>query len=142
MSRRISITVLPLFFCLFIYCQLYNPTSHTVSPNKLGNKDTLNIHYNETIIIDDENTSLTFDSLLGDSRCPKGVTCIWEGNAQLGFKLNSHEFSLNSHKGFRTDTTVLAYTISLMKVYPYPHIDSLYVPEDYSADISLEQIYQ
>lgn len=30
-----------------------------------------------------EGTALTFESVIEDSRCPKDVTCIWEGEARI-----------------------------------------------------------
>ena len=39
------------------------------------------INLGETIII--ENHQVTFAKVLEDSRCPKGVTCIWAGRARV-----------------------------------------------------------
>ena len=37
----------------------------------------------ETVSIDGENLSVTYDRLLEDSRCPEDVQCIWAGNGRI-----------------------------------------------------------
>ncbi len=49
--------------------------------------DTLTIHYNQVIYSSEENISLKFDELLSDGRCPIDVICVWEGDAEVKFKI-------------------------------------------------------
>jgi hypothetical protein len=37
--------------------------------------------------LDGTNHALTFEAVPEDSRCPRDVTCIWEGNAHAAFTL-------------------------------------------------------
>ena len=37
----------------------------------------------DTVTIDGEALSLTYDRLLEDSRCPEDVQCVWAGNARI-----------------------------------------------------------
>ena len=37
---------------------------------------------NHTAIINGENLSIRFDKVTTDSRCPKGVVCVWAGEAR------------------------------------------------------------
>jgi hypothetical protein len=55
----------------------------------LGQQFTLPI--NRTAVIDSENLSIKFDKVTTDSRCPKGVVCIWAGEArcQTYIKINN-----------------------------------------------------
>ena len=46
----------------------------------LGKEFTLPI--NKTAIIKSENISIKFDKVTTDSRCPKGVVCVWAGEAR------------------------------------------------------------
>ena len=105
--------------------------------------DTLEIAYQDTFFNADEKIWITFDSLLSDSRCPLNVVCVWEGNAEVSFVLYSEgeeaEFTLNTYSGFTNDTTIFAYDISLIDVFPYPHIDSVYTMDDYSVQIIITQ---
>lgn len=131
----IIITIFSFFTCHYENLILFEKTGNT-----LHFQDTLHINYKETIINTDENISITFDSLLEDSRCPIGVDCFWEGNAKIGFIFNSQKFELNTHPSFKNDTTLLRYNISLIRVHPYHHIDSTYTADDYSADIYVQKV--
>ena len=131
----IMLTILTFFTCHFEDLILFGETGNT-----LHFQDTLHINYKETIINTDENISITFDSLLKDSRCSIGEMCKWEGNAKIGFIFNSQNFELNTHPSFKNNTTLLPYNISLIRVNPYPHIDSTYTAEDYSADIYVRKV--
>jgi len=93
----------------------------------------------DTIVIDeselyydlDNDFSLQIDSLLGDSRCPEGVTCVWQGNAQVRFNLvvqgnYQYFFTLNTHDGprFPSDTLINDIDFQLVRVEPYPQFNS------------------
>ena len=87
---------------------------------------------------------LCFDSVLNDSRCPAGVYCIWEGNAEVRFKLEKYDnrtivFDLNTHAGFTTDTIVSGYKITLLNLDPYPVVDHRINQNDYKAEILIEK---
>lgn len=131
----IIITIISFFTCHYDNLIWFEETENTQHF-----QDTLHINYKETVINTDENISITFDSLLEDSRCPIGVVCFWEGNAKVGFIFNSQNFELNTHLSFKNDTTLLRYHISLIGVHPYPHIDSTYTAEDYSTDIYIQKV--
>ncbi len=75
---------------------------------------------------------ICFDSLLTDSRCPKGAECVWVGNALI--KVTFHEsqaahtfvMSLKGYPsaGYPSDTTVNGYVISFTNLQPYPDINT------------------
>ena len=66
------------------------------------------------------------DSVLGDSRCPSNVQCVWEGNAEVRFLFTvdsiQTDFALNTNGGmqFNSDTIIDGYSISLLDLSPYP----------------------
>jgi len=105
--------------------------------------DTLDIAYRDTLFLADGADWITFDSLAHDSRCPTGATCVWEGNAEVGFALyqddGRHVFALNTHPNFLNDTTLTALSISLLDLTPYPHVDSTYRSEQYTARVFLSR---
>jgi hypothetical protein len=125
-----------LFIFLVIQCRReYGRILSTEDADTLVLGDTLSISYKDTLYNQDEAVFITFDSLIADSRCPIGVVCFWEGNAELSFVFNKTRFSLNTHPAFVTDTTLFEYKILLVQVYPYPHIDSTYTADRYRAEI-------
>lgn len=105
--------------------------------------DTVDLAYQDTLFLSAGKDWLTFDSLAHDSRCPTGASCVWEGNAEVGFSLYQddvrHAFALNTHPRFQTDTTLAARSISLLDLTPYPHIDSTYKAEQYAVRIFVDR---
>ncbi len=71
---------------------------------------------------------ICFDSLLTDSRCPKGAVCIWQGMAliKVGFHENGniHRFTMSLEGfpplGYPSDTTVNGFRIVFKDLKPYP----------------------
>ena len=82
--------------------------------------DTLDLAYQDTLFFYEQQDWLTFDGLVHDSRCPTGVTCIWEGNAEVTYT---------------PDTTLADLTVALLDLMPYPHGDSTYQAEQFLVRI-------
>ncbi|MDR1760541.1 MAG: hypothetical protein LBR60_08465 [Fibrobacter sp.] len=63
---------------------------------------------------------------VSDGRCPGNVTCVWEGNASVEFRLTSgneeHRFTLdtNPKDSFKNDTIIDGFRFRLKDVSPYP----------------------
>lgn len=75
-------------------------------------------------------------SLLGDSRCPEGLICVWGGNAGVRFEIvvaGNHRrlFDLNTHGGqnYPQDTVINGIEFRLVSVEPYPKHNAPAVPE-------------
>jgi hypothetical protein len=90
-------------------------------------------------------TYICLESVLNDSRCPIGVLCIWEGNAQARFKFIKSDavplfFNLNTNTGFTNDTIVGGYKFTLKSLNPYPEINKIILPKSYKAEIEIEQV--
>jgi hypothetical protein len=71
---------------------------------------------------------LSFEKVLEDSRCPLGVSCIWEGNARVvvHFIADRDEFSLelNTSARFATSATRGAFRVELRQLDPTPRADA------------------
>jgi hypothetical protein len=71
---------------------------------------------------------LSFEKVLEDSRCPLGVSCIWEGNARVvvRFIADSDEFSLelNTSARFVTSATRGEFRVELRQLDPTPRADA------------------
>jgi hypothetical protein len=70
-----------------------------------------------------------FASVVGDSRCPADVLCVWEGNAEISIDVamtgeDQASLRLNTNPSFATEATYLSYTIEFMALEPYPRTDS------------------
>lgn len=68
--------------------------------------------------------AVRFDSLITDSRCPKGANCIWEGNAEVAITATTSKkvtpFQLNTNTTMQTTVDFETYKITLIDVTPYP----------------------
>ena len=111
--------------------------------NRIGSVQALDVpfelksqHYAE---ISAENLTITFLKVVGDSRCPSDVTCVWEGKADLIFNISknqSQEITLSTY----TNNTVNVfdkYKIQLIDVKPYPTSTKTIKPEDYVAILKI-----
>jgi hypothetical protein len=98
---------------------------------KLGELFTLTL--GKTVEIKGEDLSLTFRSVLGDSRCPFGVLCFWQGIAEIEIKLRSKAGDTtlvtlgvlggtrdNAENPYFVDT--LGYRLTLLRLAPYPEM--------------------
>jgi hypothetical protein len=83
--------------------------------------------------------SVSLDSVLGDSRCPDDVVCIWMGNAEVRFTLMDNEsetkFTLNTQPDAKTETVIHGYRIRLVSLTPYPNTKIVINQSDYKADL-------
>jgi hypothetical protein len=83
----------------------------------------------QSAVIDAENFNLRFASVLEDSRCPRNVACVWQGQAQIALfakhKDNESPQLRLTIVGERpqNDTRLLVwsgYTIEFKALSPYP----------------------
>jgi len=91
-----------------------------------------------------DNLSVCFASVLNDSRCPKGATCCWEGNAVITIDVTKdgekHVITLNTIAIFQTDTTLDNINIALLELNPYPDLESVSQLTDYKAKLSIADL--
>src|SRR5262245_40888783 len=74
-----------------------------------------------------EGLNVEFDSVVEDSRCPKGVSCIWAGNAKVLLKVKTEggkqaDVALNTNANPKS-SRYLDYELSLKELKPYPEGD-------------------
>lgn len=115
--------------CLVVLLAMIGCQTSTSSADpQLGEEFELGL--GEQVNLDNQGLSITFNELLEDSRCPKGVTCFWAGNAKVALQINEHEATLNSNLEPR-QTTIYSYQVALISVSPYPIYMMDFQKEDY-----------
>ena len=130
-----------LLVLLSLYLLIGNCTSETLDPDILIINYTIVLKPGEVKFSSDPDISIRFDSVLSDSRCPKGVVCFWAGNARARFifsiNTDTTNFILNTHGGLhlRSDNLINGYRIKLLKLDPYPDISHPIQQKDYRAEI-------
>jgi hypothetical protein len=90
-----------------------------------------------------DHVQICFDSLIEDSRCPKGVECVWAGMAiaKFIFTLNNDQHpmtlsTLNLHV-FPSDTTIMGYKIEFIDLLPYADTNSNRDISEYKAELKV-----
>jgi hypothetical protein len=91
-----------------------------------------------------EGLQLEFDSVAEDSRCPKGVTCVWAGNAKVLLKVKKDggkpaNVELNTNINPKT-SCYLGYELRLKKLKPYPESNATIKSSDYEVTLTLHKL--
>jgi len=108
--------------------------------------DTIELPYRDCFYDPVDKFYLCLDTVAGDSRCPDGAVCVWEGNAEVRLKfekLNEDPvyFNLNTHLNYTTEAVVGGYKFRLVGVSPAPSLKHPSIPpKDYIAKILVEKI--
>lgn len=87
-------------------------------------------------VVLDDGLLVTFATVVGDSRCPTHVECVWEGNAEIVIDVVSDpedpaSLHLNTNPGFPTTASYSAYTMELLGLDLYP-----------GPDVSMDEPYR
>jgi hypothetical protein len=95
------------------------------------------VRYGQTKTVREAGVKVEFTSVIDDSRCPKGVTCVWAGNGKISVKLSKAGHSpalielnttLEPKKG-----SYLDYEITLINLQPYPESNKTLSKKSYAA---------
>lgn len=95
----------------------------------------------EAALLPEADLTVRFIRVVGDSRCPRDVTCIWEGNAEIEVVLarDTAEVSVRLHTQGRgrhaSRGSALGFTVSMESLDPYPSTAEPISPEDYVATL-------
>ena len=91
------------------------------------NKEMVYLKEGQNVYLDEYKMNVTFKKMIEDSRCPKDVQCVWEGNATVEVELMGVatrprllklSTSNDAQKGYFTKQTFNGYAVSLVEVSP------------------------
>lgn len=85
-------------------------------PIKLGEEFALAL--GESVRIERENVTITFEKVIEDSRCPMNARCIWEGNARIAIRCGKAACELNTSTRFNTREKIADFFIELRRLEP------------------------
>ncbi|MEV6769641.1 hypothetical protein AB0N05_13535 [Nocardia sp. NPDC051030] len=110
------------------------PTSVTAA---LGTQ--FNLAPGSTAHLDDDHLTILFREVSGDSRCPKGATCVWAGDATILTTVTTPTTQstpeLHATPQFPMSATVDGYEIKVIALDPYPRTSENISPADYRVDL-------
>jgi hypothetical protein len=82
---------------------------------------------------------LRFIEIVSDSRCPRGVTCVWAGEVRVRLSVRSGNTPASQHEVIAGNALpVGAYLIAVEKVEPEPVEDRKISPRDYRVTVRVE----
>lgn len=118
------------------------PTKPTQRVITLNQEFTLKV--GQSARSEDSGLKITFASVKEESRCPKGVTCVWAGNAKILIEISkadsgSATLELNTNINPKHGRC-LGYELSLEKLDPYPKADEQLKPSQYEATLILRKL--
>ncbi len=144
--QKKRLAVLSVLFLLLLFAcgdSILNPIVTLDEPFQLK--------YGQFKILQPDNLVVTFEQLIGDSRCPIGVVCFIAGNAEILLLLqkgNSDPTTIHLKIGVQVtkkDTLVqqfvdtLGYRITLMELDPHPYMDKHFSKSSYTALIKIQK---
>lgn len=88
----------------------------------------LELRVGATAAVPGTTSALAFVRVSNDSRCPKGVTCVWEGDAVVELRVQTpggepRVVSLHVNPRFEQRATIDRVVVALDRLEPYPEAD-------------------
>ena len=137
MSKKLFLASFAFFaiFAFFASYYLLAQQSRKAEVIELGKEFELKI--DQEAIVEGESLAVAFESVLEDSRCPKGVDCIWSGNAKISIKSikpkqTPAKIELNTDDGPKS-STYMNYEIKLVALKPNRKPDVPLQRDEYRA---------
>lgn len=113
------------------------------NPLSVGLGEVFTIGVGENAQISGEDLDITFDSVIGDNRCPQNVNCVWEGIASceitITYQGNNYSLALNQ-PGLteQAQDTFFDYTLTF-SLNPYPREGEQISTNDYRLTITVHK---
>lgn len=109
---------------------------------RLGDEFTLRV--GQSASIPELNLWMRFNRVVGDSRCPASVTCVWEGDGAVLIEVaplngDSKEDTLHTTLDPRTIPLGRA-ELRLVKLEPYPGASGSIAPGDYILTLATRAV--
>ncbi len=98
----------------------------------------------ETVSIEDESLKIKFTEVVGDSRCPTGATCVWEGEVSCALEITYLDESYTKtivQPGLtqQNSTDIFQEYEITFGVQPYPEVDKEIKHEEYRLQMVIDR---
>ena len=137
----------PFAFLLALMCMFAGTYGHAAQSRALAKTSSpgraIAVRLGQTAVLTRERLRIKFNSVVGDSRCPTGVTCVWEGDAEIQLVVNrandaASTLRLHTNQRFAQQELYQGYAITLLNLAPYPRSGTQHRPDDYIATVSVK----
>jgi hypothetical protein len=119
------------------------PALQTVAA-KLDTPVELRLSETAAFKLDDAPLSIRFEAVPEDSRCPVGVTCVWEGDAVVRLtavkSADRATPELHTNANFAREQFFAGVRIRLVQLAPVPTAAGPVKPAEYVASIVVERV--
>ncbi len=101
------------------------------------------LQINQSALLQSKDIRIQFLNVTEDSRCPSGVTCIWQGQVKASIGISKGSQSIgNFTLGLTPDKTMALksfdnYFVQLIDIKPYPVSTNKTLTSDYVATLTL-----
>jgi uncharacterized Zn finger protein len=117
-------------------------TNEFEDERKIGEE--FSLHIGETATVKGEDVRIRFLEISEDSRCPRDVTCIWEGRATANIEVSRGDISqkVDLIVPGLTDTPVkqqLEEYEFVFRILPYPESEVQISPGDYRLILTINK---
>ena len=101
--------------------------------------------YGRETVVEGSGLRVKFAEVVADSRCPVGVTCVWEGDAEVRLDVagaggaEASQVTLHTSDRFGRESKHAGYVFKLVSLTPQPKADSKLNPSDYVLTLSVSK---
>ncbi len=119
-------------------------TQEISNTGSLASDGTLTVKIGEAKTLKNENFTVKFIKVLEDSRCPKGMECIWAGRASIEIEVSNKNtpaqtMNLSTTTGLNNAVIFNGYQISLLNLTPQNELGKKLNPADYTILLKIEK---
>lgn len=143
-------TILELLILILIFAAAHcsrtseptSPDGNLLSLNKQFGSVTVNLNIGSSIVIN-QKTTIKFNRVITDSRCPMDAICVWDGNGEVELTLiNDRKIETKILNTMLEPRYVIfgEYIFELKGLSPYPRSDQQIDPADYNIDLIIKPI--
>jgi hypothetical protein len=121
------------------------PPDNKGEPLRVRLGQQFNLRVGQQAAVEGEDFKITLASVANDSRCPKGVTCVWAGNAEAVIEAEAGgspaSLKLNTQGGanFPKEGKHHQYMVGLVELNPYPREGGAIKTTDYVATLVIRK---
>jgi hypothetical protein len=135
-EKEMKHTIITLILALILSGQV----AHSASlPNVVSLGQEFTLTPGKRVSVRGTKLKIRFVSVIEDSRCPKGVQCVWQGNAKVSFELsgiNRKRSIIRLNTGIEPkERQYSGYTVRLVKLTPEPKSGEKINPREYEATL-------
>ena len=92
----------------------------------------------------DTGLTVTFEAVVSDSRCPTGVNCVWEGDAEVRVRIDATNvkpstYTLHTSERSPRQISHGDVEVGLVSLVPHPTTDGPPRAADYRATLSVRR---